>query len=168
MAKDRIRKCTPWMREVALRIFRLTDNSDEAVSQFLTKKKRSETAVDVRAWFAELSPDRADALLDAGGEWSVARQLVEARKFVEELHLVGWVKEQNSAKGIAPSATAVLDQVGPHLARCRYERNRYRWLKRCMARWSGRRVHLGGGDGLSADEFGRKVERPGSRGHLRS
>jgi hypothetical protein len=157
LASQPLKSCTPWMKEVAMRVLALSELNDEIVSKFLTKKKRSDTAAHVRAWFGALPPDLAVKLLEPGDDQAAGRQLAEARKFVEEFRLTAWVKEQNSAKGIAPSATAVLDQAGPGLARGRLQRNRYRWVKRCMRRWGGRRVRLGGGDALSADEFGRKA-----------
>jgi hypothetical protein len=159
MTTEMPRRCTAWMREVALRVLLLSQFNDEAVSQFLSAKHRVETAADVRTWYGALRPDVAAGLLDPGDD-AARRQMSEAQRFTQEFRLVAWVKEQNAVKGIAPSASAVLEQAGPGLARGRLQRNRYRWLKRCMNRWGGRRVRLGGGDQLSAGEFREKARHP--------
>ena len=157
LASESLKHCTPWMKEVAMRVLVLSEHNDEIVSKFLSTKKRSNTAAQVCGWFGALPPDLAAKLLEPGDDQAAGRQLAEASKFVEEFRLAAWVKEQNSAKGIAPSASAVLDQAGPGLARGRLQRNRYRWVKRCMHRWGGRRVRLSGSDELSAGEFGQKA-----------
>lgn len=160
LASESPRPCTPWMREVAVRVLVLSGFNDEAVLKFLTAKSRAEAVACVREWHGALSPDLAAKLIEPGDDPAACRQLAEARRFVEEFRLVAWVKEQNSEKGIAPSASAVLEQAGPALVRSSLRRNRYRWVKRCMNRWGGRRVRLGGGDQLSEDEFGRKAPPP--------
>lgn len=160
LASESPKDCTPWMRQVAARVLVLSDFSDEAVVKFLSWKRRAGTAADVRGWYGALSPAVAAKLIDPGEDPVASRQLAEAKKFVAEFQLVGWVKKQNSEKGIAPSASAVLEQAGSDLGQCRLRQNRYRWLKRCMTRWGARRVRLGGGDGLPADEFDREAWVP--------
>ena len=140
-----------------MRIWVVSGFNEDVVSKYLVKKKRAEGVDDVRTWFQVLPPAAAAALVEPGDDPAAGRQLAEAKKFVAEARLVGWVLEQNAAKGIAPTASAVLRQAGEGLVRCRLQRNRYRWVQRCMKRWGGRRVHLGGGDDLSAEEFQQKA-----------
>ena len=162
LAAPRPKTCTPWMRQVAMKLFAVSEFQDNVVAKYLERKQRSETVADVRAWFRALPPAVAAGMLQPGDDEVARRQLAEAEKFWAEARLVDWLKEQNAVKGIAPTATAVIEQAGPGLVRQGLQRNRYRWVKRCMKRWGGRRVHLGGGDGLSAEEFRQKVALPRS------
>jgi len=98
-------------------------------------------------------------LCETSDDSQANRQLGEAHKFVEEARLAAWVKTQNAAKGIAPTAKVVLETASPCLAQGHAQENRYCWLRRFMARWGGRRARLIGGDTLSEGEFREKVGR---------
>jgi hypothetical protein len=138
----------------------LSDFDVAVVGQYLGQKGRSETAEDVVAWCDCLAEGELARLSQVGDDVAANRQLAEARKFVEEARLASWVQIQNETKGIAPTAKAILETAGPSLARGRVQDNRYRWLRRFMARWGGRRARLSGGDALSDDEFREKAVWP--------
>ena len=152
------RRCTPWMRSVAVKLLALSNHDDAVVAKYLAARGRVEQPADVRDWHDSLPLADLPGLLVRQGDPGVLRQLAEAEKFLHEFRLVSWVQEQNEKKGIAPTASAVLDEAGPGLARQKWMPNRYRWLQQCMRRWGGRRVRFSGGsDELSHDEFVRKV-----------
>lgn len=147
----RSQACTPWMRQVAVRVYALKELDVDAATKDLLKKGRAVPDGEVREWYETMTPDARALLVQTPEEDKCgARQLAEARRFVEELRLVLWVSEQNASKGVAPTASAVLGQAGPALSRGRLMTSRYRWLRRCMARWGGRFAH---GDLLTCDEF---------------
>lgn len=153
------KRCTPWMRGVAMRVLALSDFNLAFVIQYLSQKGRSETAGDAMDWCGALSGEEILKLCETSDDSQANRQLREARKFVEEARLAAWVKTQNAAKGIAPTAKVVLETASPCLAQGYVQENRYRWLRRFMARWGGRRARLVGGDTLSDGEFREKVGR---------
>lgn len=158
MASEQPKTCTPWMQAVAVKLFALADFDDAFVQKYLRAKQRSETVADVRAWYESLPPEHTRDLLAPDADRQAQRQLAEAKKFLGEARLVAWVQEQNEKKGVAPTASAVLVQAGPSLARQQWRANRYRWLQKRMHRWGGRRVHFTGGQGqLSSGDFERKV-----------
>jgi len=149
---------TSWMRGVALRTFALTDCDLEAPLQYLKTKGRSGSEPDVRAWHAALSPgDQAKLLTPSPDDKLAARQLAEARKFIGEMRLVSWARGQNSSKGLAPTSSLILEQAGPDLVRGRSRKNKYRWVRKCMRRWSGFRSRFACGDRLSQEEFREKA-----------
>jgi hypothetical protein len=161
LQSEQPKRCTVWMRAVAVKLLAASDFDDVAVRRYLQRKQRVDTVADVRAWHASLSPEQTRDLLTPGlGDQTSNRQLVEAQKFLAECRLVAWVQDRNEKKGIAPTAGAVLSQAGPSLARQRWRSNRYRWLQRLMRRWGGRRVRFAGGpDQLSPEDFERKACR---------
>lgn len=158
LASSTPRRCTPWMRAVAVKVLALADFDDAPVAKYLEAKGRSENADDVRAWYESLTPEALPLVLAPDADLPGQRQLLEAKRFLGEFRLAAWVQEQNKDKGIAPTASAVLEQAGPDLARQTLRTSRYRWLQQCMRRWGGRRVHFAGGpDELTASEFERKA-----------
>ena len=152
------RACTLWMQAVVVRTFALAEFDVEVPLEYLRMKGCAGDDGDVRDWYAALSPEVSAVLLKpAEHDKSAVRQLAEARKFVNEWRLVSWVRDQNVSKGIAPTAGLVLDQVGPALARSCRQTNRYRWLRRCMQRWGGRRARFVHGDFVTPEEFQHKA-----------
>lgn len=151
---------TDHMRDVALRVFALADFQVEAPLKYLSMRSRPASESDIRNWHADLLPDRrACLLISAPGDRLAERRLAEARKFVAELRLVSWVRDQNYSNGLAPTSTLIVGHAGPGVFRCKGEKNKFREVRRCMQRWGGRRAVLGNGDGLSQDEFRRKACR---------
>lgn len=157
LARESLKPCTPWMRGVAMRLLCVSDFDVSVVGKYLERKRRRETAEDVIAWTEDLPEERLAQLDEATDDMASNRQLAEARKFMQEDWLASWVQEQNETKGLAPSAKAVLEAAGPSVAQGRFQDNRYRWVRRFMGRWGGKRVRLSGGDSLSDEELHRKV-----------
>ena len=153
--------CTPWMKAVAVRIWALADVQAGAGRKYLRAKKRVASEADVREWYTSLSAEaRAGLLSPPVGDKAAARQVAEARRFIDESQLIAWVREQNTRKGIAPIAGAVLRKAGPTIAKGKHKSNRYRWLRRCMSRWGGRRARFAHGDSLTTEEMQEKAMFP--------
>jgi hypothetical protein len=106
------RRCTPWMRSVAVKLLALSNHDDAVVAKYLAARGRVEQPADVRDWYDSLPLADLPGLLVRQGDPGVLRQLAEAEKFLHEFRLVSWVQEQNEKKGIAPTASAVLDEAG--------------------------------------------------------
>ena len=157
LAEEHRGSCTPWMSSVALKILVLAEFKADVVQKYLTVKRRSETAADVQGWYDAMSPDAVVRLTAPGEHEKSKRQLAAAKKFVEEGRLASWVQHQNAVKGIAPTASAVLEQAGPALVRQRWRPNQFRWLRRVMDRFGGRRVKFSGGEQVTPEEFKQKV-----------
>jgi len=154
------------MRAVVLRVLDLTEGDFAAAEQFLQSKGRAGDASDVRAWRAALPPGEGRDLSRAPvGQPKAAKQLAEARKFVEERELISWVRLQNKAKSIAPTPGAVLEEASKTPGLARTGRNRHRWLRRVVSRWGGRKGVLRGGEQPAAEEFNQKAASAKSRLH---
>jgi hypothetical protein len=152
------RPCTSRMQDVALRLFALTDMDFEAPLKFLSMRGRPASESDVRQWYRAVPPDRrAGLLIAAPGDSLAERRLAEARKFLSERRLVSWVREQNSSKGVAPTSSLIIEHAEPGLLRSKLQKNKMRWVRKCMQRWGGRRASLGRGDGLSQQDFRQKA-----------
>jgi hypothetical protein len=88
-----------------------------------------------------------------------------AQQFLQEQRLLGWVHEQNVGKGLAPSAGAVLRQwsagssTDARVAMPCSRRSKYRWLRRWMLRWGGRKGVFKVGDRLPLHLVREKVLR---------
>ena len=157
--EDACRRCTPRMQDVALRLFALAQSVDLPLL-YLKMQGREESEVVVRGWFSRMTPDAKAKLLEPSPDDAVAvRHLTEARKFMSESRLVQWAHEENVSTGIAPTSGLVLDNAGPDLARGHNQKNKYRWVQRCMQRWGGRRARLTTGELLSQTDFQQKLVR---------
>lgn len=147
-----LKRCTARLRGVALRLLARSGDIRPAV-QFLEMKGRSCTEEEVRGWFADL-PEESKAVLLAPRPEDVqaARQLAEADKFLKERQLAHWVWEQNKTKGIAPTSGAILHQAAGEFAKGGNLKNKHRWVRHFMKRWSGRRARFSRGERMSQQE----------------
>ena len=149
---------TPWMQSVALRIFALAEFDASFPLQYLQTKGRPTEEQQLRVWLSELSPeDRRGLLSVPAGPCRALRQLTEARKFMGEASIVSWVRRQNEVKGIAPTPGAVIEHTAGIAGPSGHRRHKYKWLRRVMHRWGGRKGVFGVGDQLSPETFERKV-----------
>jgi hypothetical protein len=150
--------CTPRTQDVALRIFALADLTVEAPLKYLSLQGRPASEADVRTWHAAL-PAEAQARLrdELPGDVLGGRRLAEARGFLSEFRLASWVQEQNLSKGVAPTSSLILERAGPDLVRGSCKKSKYRWVRKFMSRWGGRRARFGHGDQLSQEEFRQKA-----------
>lgn len=149
---------TPWMRAVALRVFALAGLNEAASVSYLQSKGRSVGDGEVRTWHAALPEEAQRALLTCPEEAAkTARQHAEAVKFVQEMKLLRWIREQNK-KSIAPTPGAILSH-GADVFGSGRESSRYRRLRRLMARSGGRKGVFADGDRLSPEVFGHKVRK---------
>ncbi len=150
-------RATPWMRAVAVRALALTENDVAVAEAYVRSKGRGEGAEEIRAWRAALPSSEAAALLRPPEDQPrSARQTAEARKFVKEHGLVSWIVQQNKRKSIAPTPGAVLRQASVSGGSEAVAPSRYRWLRRLMRRWGGRKRNLRGSGQLTAEALRRK------------
>lgn len=151
------RKVTPWIREVALKIYALVTLDASVPLLYLSMKEHTSSEDDVRHWFDALS-SAGKASLTSPSDDVGKRQLAEATRFVEEHRLTRWISEQNTVKGIAPSPGAVLRHAqAMGLSLPSSFSSRYRWLRRCVRRWGGRCGRFSAGDDLEPDVFEQKA-----------
>jgi hypothetical protein len=157
MGESRTRAATPWMRAVAVRVLALSDGDVAAAEAYLLSKGRGEPAAEILRWRDALPAGEAAALLGPAEDRSrSARQLAEARKFAAERGLVSWIARQNRSKGIAPTPGAVLEQASGSGGLKAPTPSRYRWLRRLMRRWGGRKRVLQGCSVLTGEALRRK------------
>lgn len=150
--------CTPRMQSVALRILALAGFSVEAPLKYLSMNRRAVSEAELRAWHGALSAECQDGLLSPPPHDKLAvRYLAEANKFMKEFRLIGWVRDQNTSKGVAPTSSLIVEQADPDLVQSRNRKNQSRWVRKCMRRWGGRRARFSHGDQLSQEEFRMKA-----------
>jgi hypothetical protein len=150
---------TPWVRAVALAVLALTDRDFAAAVEYVRWKGRGADEADVVAWCRAVPDADWQSLLHPPSGSQSSRQLREARKFLDERKVVEWVKHQNEIKGIAPSPGVVLDE-GAALAKPPGRRSsQYKWLRRVVGRWGGRKAVFSSGESLPAESLHRKAAR---------
>ena len=150
--------CTPRMQDVALSIFALADLTVDAPLKYLSMQGRAASEADVRGWHAALPAEAQAGLGNALPDDVLGmRRRAEARRFLSELRLVSWVREQNLSKGVAPTSTLTLERAAPDLVHGGHKKSKYRWVRRRMSRWGGHRARFGHGDQLSQEEFRQKA-----------
>lgn len=125
--------------------------------QYLQTQGRAGNENEVRSWFAVVPTDQSLLLEPAPQDRPAARQLAEASKLLKERRLACWVQAQNTTKGIAPTSGAILQQGGTDVAQGRHRQSKYRWLRRFMTRWGGRRALFSRGERLPQEEFRQKA-----------
>ena len=130
---------TSWVRTAALRVWALADIT--AAVEFLRWKGRRGDEDEVRAWLAGLPERERGSLAHPPDDQPRSlRQLCEACKFLEERQVVSWVKVQNATKRLAPTPGTVLDQGAASAGPSGRRSSRYKWLRRVVARWGGRKT----------------------------
>ena len=91
------------------------------------------------------------------------RALKDARKFLAELFLYSWVRDQNKNKGLAPSTGALWMQWSGQeansdtAARAKTRRSRSQWLARWGRRWSVTQGRFKQGDRLPLETLRAKA-----------
>ena len=138
------------------------------VSQWPRRPEDAKTwsAADIEERGSALYSDRKDELLrpsTARGE----RALADAQKFLAELSLVSWVREQNDEKGLAPSRPAIwrrwagdgADRIAcPNVCTDGTQlRGRNQWMLRWARRWRVVQGRFKQGDRLPLETFRAKA-----------
>lgn len=155
--EEELKPCTAWAKAVALRVYVLADGSAAAALRYLTLKHRAGSESEILSWHSALSADGRAALASPPpGDKAAGRQMAEAKKFMSELKLVGWVEQQN-LKGLAPTSNLVISEASSILANCRRRENKFRWVRQCMQRWKCRKARIRNGKQLSQEELRRKA-----------
>lgn len=152
------RKATAWMQAVASRIFAQTQPHATAALDYLRLKGRRAEEGEVRGWFMALSQTDREGLLQEGeGRSAKNRQLAEANKFMAERSLVGWIKEQNTKKAIAPTPGAVLGKAAAVTTAASQRGSQYRRIRRIVDRWGGRKGRFSGGSQITREVLDHKA-----------
>ncbi len=149
---------TAWVRATTLRVFALAGQDIMTALEYLRWKGRRADEDEVRAWCAGVSASDWQCMLTPKDDNPrCMRQLREARKFLEEKAIVAWVKSRNEAKGIAPTPGAVLDCGAPCGGPSGRRTSRYKWLRRVVSRWGGRKAVFHAGERLPSEVLERKA-----------
>lgn len=160
--KDSSHPATPTsrMKSVALCVYALSGLTLQAAVTYLACKNREAEGASVLAWYAALSAEEQAALaVQPNAPGAQLRQWAEARKFVQELELVSWVRSQNK-KSIAPSPGAALRHASAVARLSGKPNSQRRWLQRLFSRFGFRKGAFAVGDHLSREVFEGKASRP--------
>lgn len=149
---------TPWVRSAALRVFALSGDDTAVALDYLRWKGRRADEAEFRMWCSGITQGEWQSLLTPEpGQQKASRQLRDARKFLDERAVVSWAVTQNKVKRIAPTPGAVLD-VGAALIGPQGRRStRYKWLRRVVARWGGRKAVFQSSEVLQPDVLEHKA-----------
>jgi hypothetical protein len=150
-------KATARMQSVALRIFAMASFDVIAPLTYLRSLRRRADGDEIRAWYSALTADQQGQLADRPAHPAACvRQWLEAERFAKEYQVVSWAKSQNK-KSVAPSPGAVLRFAATVGGLPPKQASRYRWLRRAMVRWGGRKGIFANGDQLSREVFEAKA-----------